>query len=287
MGITTVIWSSSNQAPKDPVTNFNISSFTALHLPYTHVFIATMCFAAVSVMLAPFCRLGKLGVASAATDTSQSLLRTDSGFKTINHDGPGDCSAAVGCQNQPNPTTLLSSRLGNRTSQSIDIQPRKSSLQATTFKNPWRRSSAIGNPFRLPRISGSRASGEASGLGLNFTLDNDTKSQQITAAAMAQRVIWLVCEDCGASKRIVEPVGDPERYFYDGDSICDGNWDSEGKKANAKRVMSVVPPSPSSEYQELDASVADIGVVVDRRRFALVNSPKTIQRLVSTDEGQE
>jgi hypothetical protein len=36
------------------------------------------------------------------------------------------------------------------------------------------------------------------------------------SSATGDRVIWLVCEDCGASKRMVEQVGDPVRYFYDG-----------------------------------------------------------------------
>ena len=35
---------------------------------------------------------------------------------------------------------------------------------------------------------------------------------------LTERIIWLVCEDCGSSKRIVESVGDPERYFYDNET---------------------------------------------------------------------
>lgn len=282
MSITTVIWSSHNQTPKDPATNLDSNSLTGFQLPYVHVFIATIAFAAAAVTLAPFTRLGKVGVPFTATNTS--LARTDSGLKNIHYDGPGECSTTLVYRNQPNLTTLPSSRLGNPISPSIEIQPRKSSLQATTFNNPWWRSSADDNPFRLPRISGSRASGEASGLGLDFTLDDHPKLQRTSRAAMAERVIWLVCEDCGASKRIVEPVGDPERYFYVGDSICGRDQDSGLREANSRKGMSATPPSPSSDYYQLDASVADVGVVVDRRRFALVNGPRPIECVMKTDE---
>ncbi len=44
----------------------------------------------------------------------------------------------------------------------------------------------------------------------------------------AERVIWLVCEDCGSSRRMVEPVGDPKRYFYDDD---DGSGNKNGAAA--------------------------------------------------------
>lgn len=45
---------------------------------------------------------------------------------------------------------------------------------------------------------------------------NNPRPGSHRSSATVDRVIWLVCEDCGASKRIVEQVGDPVRYFYDG-----------------------------------------------------------------------
>lgn len=272
MAITTVIWSSHDPTPRDAVTNFNSNSSYELHRPYVQVFIATMSFAAVVVVLAPFTHLGKLGVPSTATNVS--LPQTDSGLKNLNHDGAGEDSDTAGSRTQPNLTKLPSA---NRISRLV--KPRRSSLQGTNpINNAWRRSSIGGNSFHLPRIRGSMASTDAGGPGLGlgaFTSpEEDAKSQRTSTAAMAERVIWLVCEDCGASKRIVEPVGDPRRYFYD--ASFDGDNDTVRGEV-AKRA--VIPSSPTSEYTELEASVADVGVIVDRRRFALVNAPPTMARV--------
>lgn len=86
---------------------------------------------------------------------------------------------------------------------------------------------------------------------------------------MTKRVIWLVCEDCGASKRIVEPVGDPERYFYDGDDICD----KEEPQMEAAVKNSATPPSSSPEHHDPNETVDVVGAAMDKRRFALVNAP--------------
>lgn len=271
IGITTVIWSWSDPSPADPLTNFDIYSLDDLQAPYIHVFIATLAFAAFAVLLAPFTHIGKLGLPSTATNSS--LPQADSGLKNINHDGPGDFSSMHGPRNQTKLTRLPSANRGNRLSQLFKIQPRRSSLQVggTGSKNALHRSSAGANSFHLPGIAGFRASGDASGLGLGFSPDDDIKSQRTSTAssAMAGRVIWLVCEDCGASKRIVEPVGDPGKYFYDDDAICDG----EDKTVKSGLARPLTPSPPSSVYPDTDASVADVGVVVDKRRFALVNAP--------------
>lgn len=175
-----------------------------------------------------------------------------------------------GTRIQKNLTSLSSG--GIRMSQLFKIQPRKSSLRVGDIdsKNVWQRSSAGGNAFHLPRISGLRASEDASGLGLVLNSDHEAKSQRTSTAtsAMAKRVIWLVCEDCGASKRIVEPVGDPGMYFYDGDEIRDG--EDKTVKVGLKRPAS--PSTQSSVDAGMDASIADVGLVVDKRRFALVNA---------------
>lgn len=196
MGITTVIWS------------------TPEH-PYPKTFIATISFAAIALLVSPFARIEKLGIASTATlpsssddlgrlpplfrHSNASLSLTDSIFKNLNCDGPGYIK-------------------GKRLSQLI--QPRSSSLPGV---RPWRKrvSERASSSFRLPQLAGSRISG----LGVGFsdeTMDNCRRLSQIPqriSTAMAARVIWLVCEDYGSSKRIVEFVGDPDRYFYDASGV--------------------------------------------------------------------
>lgn len=261
IGITSAIWSSRFPTPKNAVTNLDIGPVAGPQLPYFQVFIATLCFAAVAVVFAPFARLGKLGVASTATDPS--LPHVDTGLKTLNLDGGGDQKDILGRQNSGPQMNSL---------KMFEVQPRVSSLLHTNFSGP-RRTSTGAASFQLPRIGDSRASGDIGGLGLGFGISesDDSKSQRTSTAAMTERVIWLVCEDCGASKRIVEPVGDPERYFYDSDEY--------GEIGTKKSIQdkTLTPPMPSSKYssvsRELEASAADVGAGMDRRRFALVNRP--------------
>ncbi|KAJ4422685.1 hypothetical protein N0V82_002689 [Gnomoniopsis sp. IMI 355080] len=266
IGITSAIWSST---PKNSVTNLSIGPIVGLQPPYFHVFIATLSFAAIAVVVAPFARLGKLGVASTATDPS--LPHVDTGLKTLNLDGGGDQEDFLEKETSgPQKSSL----------KRYKVQPRNSSLLGTSFNAP-RRTSTSAASFQLPRIGDSRAS---DGLGIGFGIsDNDDSSPQRTStAAMTERVIWLVCEDCGASKRIVEPIGDPERYFYDSDGY------REVKKITQDKTLT--PSEPSSKYSsvspEVEASVVEVGVVVDRRRFALVNRPEPkLGSFAEEDEG--
>lgn len=262
MSITTVIWGSYNTAPKEAFSLSGNQSLAALHQAYARVFIATLCFSVAALLVSPFACVGKLGVASTASN--QSIPQMDSGLRNINHDGPSDMSGGV--------RSVRSPWAKKRVSQMI--QPRSSSLGGASFKNTWRRASAGANSsFHLPRIPGNRASADTSGLGLGprlglTTTDDDQKSQR-DSMAIAERVIWLVCEDCGSSKRIVKPVGDPARYFYDG-GVCNG--DSEGdyeKRLSQGAKRSTTPLSPSSEYGKPE----DVGgpVATGTRRFALIN----------------
>ncbi|ROV91352.1 hypothetical protein VMCG_09694 [Cytospora schulzeri] len=235
MGITTAIWSSTEYS-------------------YTNTFIATIAFAAIALIVSPFARIGRLGIASTASipsssgnlgrlptlfrhsDTSLSL--TDSIFKNLNHDGPAHVK-------------------GKRFSQLI--QPRSSSLPGV---RAWKKRSSkrASSSFHLPQIPGSRISGAGVGVP-DETMDECrrlSQTPQRTSTAMASRVIWLVCEDCGSSKRIVESVGDPDRYFYDASGVEDGAF-AEPKKARPR----------SSVCQ----NVEDEGAAVSKRRFSLLKGP--------------
>lgn len=290
IGITTAIWSSWFPTPKEATTNFKAHSPTTLQLPYQQVFIATLCFAAVAVLIAPWAPLGRLGVASTASGPSL-LPHVDTGLKNINLDGPGNWKEES--PREMVPEVGCSAPCGMK----FKIQPRRSSLIGTSLNhNGWRRTSTEATSFHLPHIGGSRGSGDASGLGLVFGPSDDGnsdgshsgKTRRTSTAAIAERVIWLVCEDCGASKRIVEPVGDPARYFCDGDE----DEDFTSKKTTMDRALARQPssptpvsptpsiPTPSSKYSsvyqdyEANVSVAEVGVLVDRRRFELVNRPR-------------
>lgn len=79
---------------------------------------------------------------------------------------------------------------------SFSIQPRISSLYAKQTKPPT---------LPEPKTPSTQAGPS-----------NATRAGSQQSSTAGDRVIWLVCEECGASKRMVEQVGDPARYFYDG-----------------------------------------------------------------------
>lgn len=259
MGITTAIWGSHNPAPNESFSLSDDRSLASLQQAYSLVFVATLCFSVAALLVSPFACVGKLGVASNASEGS--IPQIDSGLRNLNHDGPSDVPASF--------RPVRSPWMQKRVSQLI--QPRSSSLAGASSKNVWRRSSAGANSsFHLPRILGSRASADASGLGLGLELnstDGDRKSQR-DSMAMAERVIWLVCEDCGSSKRIVEPVSDPERYFYDG-AVCDGDQSECANRSARLSKRPSTPLSPTSEYDEPEETVAP--ATTGARRFALTN----------------
>lgn len=258
MGVTTVIWGSCNPAPNEAFSPLDGWFLVSLQKGYFYVFVATLCFSVVALLVSPFACVGKLGVASTASDPS--LLRTGSGLRNMNHDGPGDMAGDV--------SPFRSLYTNKRISQLI--KPRSSSLGGASFKNVWRCSSAGANSsFHLPGVPDSRASTEMSGLGFGLGLSspNEDRKSQRDSMAMAERVIWLVCEDCGSSKRIVEPISDPERYFYDG-AVCDGGQSQCNTKPARAPKRSSTPLSPTSEYGELQGGGGPL--LTGSRRFALV-----------------
>lgn len=287
IGITTAIWSSWFPTPDKATTNSNVYPLTTLQAPYLHVFIATLAFTGVAALVVPFAPLGRLGVASTATNSS--LPREETGLKNINLDGHGDWSEMQ--QEHVPQNGVMENTCPVPCGTRFKIQPRMSSLLGTSLNNEWRRMSTGAASFRLPHLAGprSRASGDASGIGLGIGLsdddnnDDDNVSQHTNTVAMAQRVIWLVCEDCGASKRIIEPVGDPGRYFYDADEVeetCD--------RKTAVNDRALTSPAPSSKYSSVtenhETSVAEVGVLVDGRRFQLVNGPGAMGSVAEVNE---
>lgn len=176
IGITTAIWSSLAVTFDRSVTDL---------VPYQHVFIATLCFAAVGALVSPFAPLGKLGIASTATGPSL-LLHEDTGLKNINLDGPSDWEEkAEVISRVPSSRELVGPE-----SCPASCEPR--------FKIQQRGSSLGATAFHVSRIRGSRANADVGGLGLGFGLADSPKDRSTLqlsgTVAMAERVIWLVCE---------------------------------------------------------------------------------------------
>lgn len=239
MGITTVIWSSTEPS-------------------YTTAFSATIVFAAIALIVSPFARVGKLGIASTASLSScsahtgrlpalvrqslASVTPTDSGLRNLNHDGPTHTK-----------TDLKDKRLSQL------IQPRSSSLAGVkAWRNRYSRGAS--SSTHLPLVPGSRNSAIAVGLSKESKDESRRLSQQPqrTSTAMAARVIWLVCEECGSSKRIVEAIGDPDKYFYDASWVDDGV------------VTELNEAEPSASVSRKDDGS---GTAADKRRFSRLKGP--------------
>lgn len=108
----------------------------------------------------------------------------------------------------------------------FSIQPRKSSLCA--------------NQTKRANIPGPHSPAQAETGPSSHALPQSQRS-----SATGDRVIWLVCEDCGASKRMVERVGDPVRYFYDdGGAAAAAEWRAESGDTSSASTASTVRKIP-------------------------------------------
>ncbi|CAN8106166.1 unnamed protein product [Discula destructiva] len=218
-----------------------------------------------------------------ATLNDPSLLREDTGLKDLNLDSSGnweEAAAAVALEWMPENGRAVSCKT------KFKIRPRTSSLLGTSLSH--RPESAGATSLRLSRLEGLHASGDASGLALEFGLakhgddDNKANSQRTSTAAIGEWVIWLVCEECGASKRISRTIGDPARYIYDGDE----DNETAGMQPTADRSLTLPTPSSkcSAVYDEHSENVAQVDVRMDWRRVALVNSPDLMASVAETRE---
>lgn len=65
----------------------------------------------------------------------------------------------------------------------------------------------------LPPIRTTSLSSEFSMIQKNRNSSRDTTNSQTTKP----KIVWVVCEQCNASRRVTEPIGDPAKYF---DDLC-------------------------------------------------------------------
>ncbi|KAI3326275.1 MFS general substrate transporter [Xylariaceae sp. AK1471] len=185
LAVTTAIWSSYDGK----------ADWSQPELAYTHTFISTTAFSGMSLLLVPFIRIGKQGlvkkpspdpeVEAANPEKRRSLLLSPSSLPPTNSE--------------------------------------KSSIKDVD-RRPSKRWSPVGS--LVPSSTGRRST-RAQSISSQSSQGMDTsKSESLARTAIrrgrcsSEKVVWIVCEECGTSKRHRESssqtvVGDPARYFND------------------------------------------------------------------------
>jgi len=155
------------------------SDITYPEVPYTNVFYTTLSLSVLALILVPFLQFDRPSPRGGKIPLSM----------IVNVDPYEDAGYRDFVDNLP----------------SFSIQPRKSSLYANQPKPTTAPDHHPPIPTHAEAAAGPSNSQAAA-----------AAASQRSSSATGDRVIWLVCEDCGASKRMVEQVGDPVRYFYEG-----------------------------------------------------------------------
>ncbi|KAI1159249.1 major facilitator superfamily domain-containing protein [Nemania serpens] len=185
LAVTTSIWSSYDGK----------ADWSQPELAYTHTFIATTAFASLSLLLVPFIRIGRQGRVRRQSpdpevdDTSQVKRRT-----------------LLLSASSVLPTDNEKSSIKN-----VERQPSKrwSPVESLVPSSTGRRST------RAPSISSQ------SSMGMDTSRSDSVARTAIRRGrCSSEKIVWIVCEECGTSKRQRESsshtvVGDPTRYFND------------------------------------------------------------------------
>ncbi|KAI0096072.1 major facilitator superfamily domain-containing protein [Nemania sp. FL0031] len=212
LAVTTSIWSS-----YDGKADWSQPEFA-----YTHTFIATTAFSSLSLLIAPFIRIGKQGRAKRPT--------LDTEVDTTNQD--------------KRRSLLLLSTPSLPPSESD-----KSSIKDSE-RRPSKRWSPVGS---MVQSSTGRRSTRAPSISSLSSFGMDTsRSESVAKTAIrrgrcsSEKVVWIVCEECGTSKRQRESsshtvVGDPARYFND---VMHGAESTASNRGGAHH-----PPHPQHNHQ--------------------------------------
>lgn len=167
-------------------------------LPFTNTFFVLLATGVFCLALVPFIRIPKTGGFASSADGSICV--------TVHLRDP--TTAPAECKSVLEATATDPRRPRNLSTCRAQIQPRSSSLVGSQWRAQPRANATL--------ITTPGATAGPPLLGRDGRRPNlITTSTPRSSPATAERVIWLVCEECGASRRIVEPVGDPARYFYD------------------------------------------------------------------------
>ncbi|KAI1211661.1 MFS general substrate transporter [Annulohypoxylon truncatum] len=155
-------------------------------IAYTNTFIATAAFAGISLSLVPFIHIGRQGYSKQElVDYKDEEIRPDSPAPSQHHPG------------------LSRNENGNR--------PSKRWSPVDTLAT-----SAMGERQHTIAPSVSSQSSHRSAEAPSSTGTARTTIRR--GHSPSERVVWVVCEECGTSKRHNQPrraVGDPARYFND------------------------------------------------------------------------
>ncbi|KAB5525753.1 major facilitator superfamily domain-containing protein [Coniochaeta sp. 2T2.1] len=172
------------------------SDMTYPEVPYTNVFYATLSLAVLALTLVPFLQFGNRPSAGRGNNNNKKLPLS----MVVNFDASEDLDYWNFSSGHP----------------LLVINPRKSSLYVN-YKHQAAAAATAETEPKTPQQTQFSGGGEPSKIN---NLQRAASGGSRRSSAAADRVIWLVCEDCGASKRMVETVGDPVRYFYDGDEAA-------------------------------------------------------------------
>ncbi|OTB08967.1 hypothetical protein M426DRAFT_260280 [Hypoxylon sp. CI-4A] len=180
MGITTAIWSSYDGK----------RTSTQPELAYTNTFMTTTAFAGISLAVVPFIRIGRQG--HSKTDSSR--------YK----DEEAKANTSVPPQPRPTSPRTAPSETSNRPSKRwspVDT------LAATSTIDERKHTVGHSESSRHSRRSADTS-----------RTDSTARTTIRHGRSPSEKVVWVVCEDCGTSKRHTQQrstVGDPNRYFND------------------------------------------------------------------------
>ncbi|KAI1380718.1 MFS general substrate transporter [Hypoxylon crocopeplum] len=178
MGITTAIWSSYDGKQLDAHPE----------LAYTNTFIATTAFAGISLLLVPFVRIGRQGrLRQGASEHRDDKVKPSTPI----------------LQRLPTPPQIPRNDSVNRPSKRWSLVD-----TLATSVNSERQHTAA------PSVSSQSSHRSADTPRTTSTTRTTIRRGQ----SPSKRVVWIVCEECGTSKRHTQPrnaVGDPARYFND------------------------------------------------------------------------
>ncbi|KAI0024325.1 major facilitator superfamily domain-containing protein [Xylariomycetidae sp. FL0641] len=196
MAVTTAVWASYDG--KDDVYQPQSA--------YTHTFITTTAFASLCLVLVPFIHIGK-----------QGMTRNPEPDPTEAHSFEDE---------KPSFPTFISPMSSTPLEPAAPPTPPSDiDLECEKYRQPSKRWSPLGST--APSITSRRPSTvAASESSVTSKQSMDTRKTESTARTTikqgrspSEKVIWVVCEECGTSKFHTEtahPVlGDPVRYFND------------------------------------------------------------------------
>lgn len=179
MGVTTAIWSSYDGKGHDVYPE----------LAYTNTFITTTSFAGITLLLVPFIRIGRQG--HSKDDASKSK--------------GGNSKPSTPVPPQPRPTSRRNSRNENGNRPSKRWSPVDTLAPSVNSEEQHKQAPSMSSQSSLRSTDTFRTSGTA-------------RTTIRRGRSPSERVVWVVCEECGTSKRHTQQhntVGDPARYFND------------------------------------------------------------------------